>query len=110
MGFYGSVYKFVALQYWYKPLSKGINFLFFVPFLEAGENKFVFSLLFLTPIDNMKLFLQLVTGIIFKQNTFFLLYINYDFCTFEFFKNRDNFMIDILISIYYPFFLPLPSP
>lgn len=46
--------------------------IFLVPFLEPVRTNSFFSLLFLIPIDNVKLFLQLVTGIIFKQNTFFL--------------------------------------
>lgn len=73
VGFHGSAYKFVALQYWYKPLSKDMNFLifFWCPFWMPVRTNSFFSHLFLIPVDNMKLFLQLVPGMIFKQNTFF---------------------------------------
>ena len=79
MGSCGSVYKFVGLQYWYKPLSIDMNFLnFFFFFFGAlfwkpgRTNSFLFLVFFLSPLlvfgnDNMKLFLQLVPGIIFKQ-------------------------------------------
>lgn len=62
-----------------------------VLFFEAGENKFVFVFvffspyLFLIPIDNMKLFLQLVPGIIFKQILFFLLKLSVTFAHLPFF-------------------------
>ena len=59
--------------------------------------------LFLIPIDNMKLFLQLVPGIIFKQILFFFSFkLSVTFAHLPFFKKtktQDHFMKDILISI-----------
>lgn len=57
-------------------------------FLEACEKYFVFPLLFLISVDNMKLFLQLVKGIIFKQLLFssFTLTMTFAHLTFLFKK------------------------
>lgn len=74
------------------------------------KNISFFPLLFLISVDNMKLFLQLVHGIIFKQMLFssFTLTMTFAHLTFLFKKNRDNFMIDILISISILSLLPPP--
>lgn len=85
-----------------------MNFLFLCPFWKPGRTNSFFSLLFLIPIDNMKLFLQLVTGIIFKRILFSSFKLTMTFEHLTFLKNRDNFMKDILISISILSFLPPP--
>lgn len=90
--------------------TKTFIFYFLGTLFGADQNKFVSPpLLFLVPIDNVKLFVLLVTGIIYKKNTFCSFKLTMTFAHLTFLKTRDNFMMDILISISVLFLLPPPS-